>query len=298
MKIVSGYLGNWNRATCFIVMVIGSLFLGIFDYLIGPEISFSVFYIIPIMMAGWYGGKYFGIAIAILSALIWLSADLAARDEYSTLLIPVWNSVVRLAFFSIILWLLLIVRAKLAFEESLAHTDALTGLPNRRFFLEQLEREYARAGRYPESLTIAYFDLDNFKYVNDTMGHGAGDDLLVRVAETLSTSVRESDLAFRLGGDEFAVVFPVLEQDQALLVLEKIQSELLAAMREKAWPVTFSIGAVTFTRLMESSRDMIKLVDDLMYEVKKTGKNNIRHAVWPDPSISLRLEQIASTSHE
>ena len=194
--------------------------------------------------------------------------------------------------------MLLIVRDKLALEESLADTDPLTGLSNRRFFLEQLEREYTRIRRYPECITVVYIDLDNFKYVNDTLGHDTGDELLSSVARTLSESIRESDLAFRLGGDEFAVLFPALEEIQALPVLDKVQAELLNAMQEQQWPVTFSIGAVTFTSLMDSSRDMIKLVDDIMYEVKKSSKNNIRHVVWPDPSISQKMSEYTSNGKE
>jgi len=281
LKYINNYLESLGAVHCCLITLAGSLFLGILDYLIGPELSFSVFYTGPIMLAGWYGGRRVGTSLVFLSAGIWLCADAAAGGVYSSWLIPLWNTLVRVAFFAIILWLLLVVREKLKLEESLADTDPLTGLANRRFFMEQLEREYARVQRYPESFTIAYFDLDNFKYVNDTLGHDAGDELLVAVSNTLSTSVRMVDFAARLGGDEFAVLFPKLEQDRALAVLKNLQSELLEGMQEKEWPVTFSIGAITFIHVTESSRDMVKKVDDLMYEVKKSGKNNIRHLVWP-----------------
>ena len=281
LKYLDNYFADMSTGKCLLITLLCSFLLGVFDYLIGPDLSFSVFYTVPIMLAGWYGGKTTGVTVAIVSAGIWLSADLVAGSDYITPLIPLWNTLVRLVFFLIILWLLLIVRDKLALEESLADTDPLTGLANRRFFQEQLEREYARLRRYPEPVTIAYFDLDNFKYVNDRLGHDVGDELLKIVADTLSTSVRASDYSARLGGDEFAVIFPVLEHESVLPALQKLQAELLAAMQAKHWPVTFSIGAATFYELMDSSRDMIKLVDNLMYDVKKSGKNNIRHISWP-----------------
>jgi len=281
LNYLNNYLESLGAFGCFLLTLVGSLFLGILDYMIGPELSFSVFYTGPIVLAGWYGGKWVGLALIFLSATIWLCADLATGEIYSSWMVPAWNTFVRLAFFAIILWLLLVVRQKLALEESLADTDPLTGLSNRRFFMEQLEREYARMQRYPEPFTIAYFDLDNFKYINDSMGHDEGDALLLAVSTTLSSSIRTVDFAARLGGDEFAVLFPMLEKDDALPVLEKLQTELLEAMKEKTWPVTFSIGAITFTTVMDSSRDMVKKVDDLMYTVKKSGKNNIRHLVWP-----------------
>jgi len=282
LKHIDTYLGALSTNTIFFIGCIGALLLGVVDRLIGSEISFSVFYIAPIMLATWYGGKKTGYSIAIISAGIWLYSDLTAGSQYSSLLIPVWNMLVRLVFFLIILRLLIIVREKLTLEKSLAVTDPLTGLSNRRFFQEQLEREYARNQRHPEPLTIVYFDLDNFKYVNDTMGHTVGDVLLQNVAQTLLTVVRSSDFVSRLGGDEFAILFPMLDKSSTSFVLEKLQSKLLETMRKKNWPVTFSIGAVTFSDVMSSSREMIKLVDDLMYEVKKSGKNDICHVYWPE----------------
>jgi len=281
LTYLNDYLEKLEESRCLIITLAASLFLGVVDYLMGPQLSFSVFYIMPIMLATWYGGKRVGLALAVFSAGIWLSADLTASAEYPSLLIPTWNTFVRLCFFIIIWKLLIVVHEKLLLEESLADTDPLTGLANRRFFLEQLEREQLRAQRQPEPFTIAYFDLDSFKYVNDTMGHDVGDELLQLVAKKLFLSIRATDFAARLGGDEFAVLFPILDKDAATSVLEKLQAELLETMKEKNWPVTFSIGVVTFSKVMPTSRDMIKLVDDLMYDVKKSGKNNIRHIVWP-----------------
>ena len=278
---INNYLDGLGAKRCLTYMLAVSLLLGIIDFLIGPELSFSVFYTIPIMLAAWYGGKLAGLTVTFVSTGIWLAADLSAGSQYSTFFIPIWNTIVRLAFFLIILWLLLVVREKLSLEESLADTDPLTGLANRRFFLEQLEREYVRVSRYPETFTIVYFDLDNFKYVNDSLGHGEGDELLKIVAQTISTHTRSSDCSARLGGDEFAIMFPGMDTALALPVLKKLQGELLATMQDNNWPVTFSIGAVTFSEVMHSSRDMVKRVDDIMYEVKKTGKNNIIQIEWP-----------------
>jgi len=282
VKYLNDYFERMNEQTCLLFTLALSLLLGVLDYFIGPDLSFSVFYTMPIMLAAWYGGKRVGFIVAVVSAGIWLSADLAAGSGYTAMLIPLWNTMVRLAFFIIIMMLLLVVHEKLILEETLADTDPLTGLANRRFFQEQLEREYARINRYPEPLTIAYLDLDNFKYVNDYMGHDTGDELLIIVSQTLVSNIRNSDFAARLGGDEFAVMLPMLENESAIPFIKKLQDELLSVMQKKYWPVTFSIGVVTYNEVMESSRDMIKKVDDLMYDVKKTGKNNIRHIVWPE----------------
>ena len=284
LKYLNDYLDAMGKSYFFSLVLGSSFVLGVFDYLVGPELSLSVFYTIPIMLAVWYGGKSVGITVVIFSVGMWLGIELAAGNDFSSFLILILNTLVRLAFFFIILWLLLIIREKLKLEESLADTDPLTGLANRRFFQEQLEREYVRIHRYPEALTIVYLDLDNFKYVNDSMGHEAGDELLIIVSQTLSSHIRSSDFAARLGGDEFAVMLPKLEYEAAIPLIKKLQNELLSVMQANNWPVTFSIGAVTYNEVMESGRDMIKKVDNLMYKVKKSGKNNISHVVWPERS--------------
>ncbi len=168
-KYIDNYFDGIAIGKCLLISLLCAFFLGGIDYITGAELSFSVFYIIPIMLATWYGGKFAGLTIMVISASIWLGVDLATGSGYSTLFIPLWNTLVRLTFFLIILQLLLALQRKLILEESFADTDALTGLANRRFFQEQLDREYARVLRHPEPFTIAYFDLDNFKQVNDTM---------------------------------------------------------------------------------------------------------------------------------
>jgi len=263
-------------------MVLGTFTLGFIDFSIGPELSFSVFYLGPIMLTGWYAGKTAGIIIAGLSGLTWMIADIAVSRGYSSFYIPLWNTFARLGFFLIVLFLLLKVKDKLLIEASLADTDTLTGLANRRFFLEQLEREKTRINRYPEPFTMAYIDLDNFKYVNDSFGHDIGDELLIAVSKYLKENTRATDTVARLGGDEFAILFPHIDNKAAQSFLKDLQEALNNIMNQNNWPVTFSIGAITFQENMPSVRESIKMVDDLMYEVKKSGKNNIRLLKWSE----------------
>lgn len=276
---IDNYLAEVNNRLRLLVLLFATFLLGIADYFTGPELSFSLFYTGPIMLAVWYGGHRHGLISSIFSASIWLAAEIAMGREYSHSLTLVWNTIVRLAFFVLVMELLLSVRDKMATLADLASTDPLTGLVNRRFFLEQLERECTRARRYPEVFTIAYIDLDNFKYVNDTNGHLVGDELLQCVGEVLKTNLRESDMAARLGGDEFAVFFPAMKEETSKQVIEKLHISLLEAMKNNHWPVTFSIGMVTYLEPLANIREMVKKADDLMYQVKKSGKNNICHVV-------------------
>lgn len=271
------YLGECSKPT---ILLLSILLVGIFgaiDHFTGSELSFSVFYTLPLGMATWFAGTGAGILISVIAALTWLAADIGGGNEYSHAVIPLWNSMVRLAFFGIITALLAIIRKRLERERTLAHTDYLTGLKNSRAFFEQVESEAARSRRSGRPLTIAYFDLDNFKEVNDSRGHDAGDDALRLIASTIRSSLRLSDVASRLGGDEFAGLFPETDRDGAEAILENLSEALGKCMKELKLPVTFSIGAVTFVRPLDSARDMIRAVDQLMYEVKKKGKNNMLH---------------------
>lgn len=273
-----GYFSTHKR-TAFGVAVSGCVLVGVLDHLTGSELSFSLFYLGSISVAAWYCGNLPGYGIALLSALIWLAADLTAGNQYSQPWMSFWNSLIRFGVFVIVTALLIKLKDALDFEESLADTDQLTQLLNRRAFSERLSQETARSDRYRQVFTLAYFDLDNFKQVNDNMGHDVGDELLKLVGATLKRHTRSSDALGRHGGDEFTVLLPEVPPEAAKEALEKLHGELLSAMKAQGWPVTFSIGAISFTRPAGEIRDMLKSVDELMYQVKKHGKNGLLHKV-------------------
>ena len=135
-------------------------------------------------------------------------------------------------------------------------------------------RKSRRSRRSNYTFTLAYIDLDNFKAVNDPHGHGVGDDLLRVVGQTLKTSSRESDTVARLGGDEFAILLPETDLGGAKLFLENLRARPKKGMRANRWPVTFSIGSITFSRSV-SVEEMIRRADELMYEVKQGNKDAI-----------------------
>src|ERR1019366_2344336 len=160
-------------------------------------------------------------------------------------------------------------------ERNAARVDFLTGILNRRVFFEIAGSESQRSRRYKRPLSLVYVDLDNFKAVNDTMGHDAGDELLVEVAAVIHTEVRGTDTVGRLGGDEFAVLLPETDQEQGTVVVQKVQKQLLEAMQQKQWPVTFSIGLISFEVPPESIEEMVREADRVMYSVKLKGKNSV-----------------------
>lgn len=155
--------------------------------------------------------------------------------------------------------------------EALASTDFLTGLANRRVFMERLELEVSRSRRGREPLSVIAVDVDRFKLYNDDFGHPAGDAVLVKVGELLSGVVRETDLVARLGGEEFGVLLPSTDTPEAQLTAERLRS----ALESHAWPlrpVTASFGCTTGG---ESAADLLSAADKALYSAKSKGRNRV-----------------------
>lgn len=252
-----------------------TLLIGFLDKITGFELSFSIFYIAPIAMASWYGGRKLGLFLCVFSAVIWFTVDLISAHEYSHKAIPIWNAFVRLGFFIVISLLLARIKNTLKIEQEMADTDGLTALLNGRAFRESLTRLLDFCRRIKRPITLAYIDLDNFKKVNDTFGHTEGDRVLRVVGSGLARSVRSTDIVGRLGGDEFAVALPDTNKVQARTVIEKMHLQLMKEIGLHNWPIGFSIGVISFAPPPSSADEAIRQVDNLMYRVKKSGKNNI-----------------------
>jgi diguanylate cyclase (GGDEF)-like protein len=255
--------------------------VGFVDYLTGYEISFSLFYLIPISLLAWFAGRRFGIAAAIASALVWLLADISTGQVYSHPGIYYWNSSVRFSFFIIVTLLITAVARMLEREKEFANIDHLTGAVNLRNFCEILQGEIERANRYKHPFSLAYLDLDNFKAINDQFGHSVGDKVLAAVVGETKQLLRKTDTVARLGGDEFAFLLPESDQKAARSAISKIHYGLIEAMGRKQWPVTFSIGVMTFMIPPDSADEAVKLADDLMYAVKDQGKNATIFSSYP-----------------
>ncbi|HLM56720.1 MAG TPA: GGDEF domain-containing protein, partial [Pyrinomonadaceae bacterium] len=149
---------------------------------------------------------------------------------------------------------------------------------NKRHFVELAEAELGRARRHGHPFSVAYMDVDDFKLVNDHLGHSAGDRLLKSVAETIRRDVRSIDVVARLGGDEFAVLMPETDGRAARAAVERLRDRLAFAARQQGWPVTFSIGVATWDEPPPSVDEVLRRADELMYAAKRGGKNSVRHS--------------------
>ena len=259
--------------------------IGYVRYWTGPEYAFSIFYFFPIVVMTWVWGLAAGIIFATASAVSWLMADLELIQNFSSPGVPFINEASRLAVFLIFAFLIWRLKRALCLQQKLARTDSLTGLANRRAFMEFAGLELKRAARFRLPLTLLCMDVDNFKFVNDHYGHHGGDRLLKEVAKTIAANIRAIDLAARFGGDEFCVMFSGADEKSADRIVRKLGEKLTTSMRTSEWPVTFSSGVVTFQRMPESLDEMLLSADNLMYRAKKNGKNNIIHQVISDKPL-------------
>jgi diguanylate cyclase (GGDEF)-like protein/PAS domain S-box-containing protein len=178
----------------------------------------------------------------------------------------------------------------------LAYYDPLTQLPNRRLLYDRLGQALASCGRSGRYGAVLFLDLDNFKTLNDTLGHDVGDRMLIEVAQRLNDAVREGDTIARLGGDEFVLLLEELSDDadeaaiQAGLIGDKVK-ELIAApylLKDIEFSCTTSIGVSLFFGHGESIDDLLKHADLAMYQAKKDGRNGLR---FFDPEMQATLEK-------
>lgn len=248
-------------------------------YLTGPELALSLFFLFPIVFVTWNVGFWAGILISISSAISWLIADVMMPNAFSSVFIPYINETFRLIVFLIITYTVNQLQTTLENHKELADTDPMTLLSNRRAFYNIANMELKKAHRYLTPISVLYMDLDNFKEINDHFGHVIGDTLLHSAAATLKNNVRSIDNIARFGGDEFVILFSETGAESAKLVTQKIEMKLHKLMSDNHWPVTFSMGVVTFETLPESVEEIIKEADAQMYLAKKMGKNRIQYKI-------------------
>ena len=258
--------------------LIALMLIGVGDYLASPKLlEFSVFFVLPISFFSWFLSRKAGVLASALSAAIILGVNRNSPVHEINGSVAYWNAIVWLAFFLLATFVIAQLKVLHARERELARVDNLTKVATRVAFYEFATAEINRARRFKLATTLAYVDLDSFKEVNDRNGHAIGDRVLITVAQSMQTSIRHTDMVARMGGDEFALILPNTNKDAACQILDKLLKLLTGSMRQNHWPVTFSVGAVTFTAPPESVHQMIKRADEIMYSVKQSGKNRFQH---------------------
>jgi diguanylate cyclase (GGDEF)-like protein len=219
---------------------------------------------------------------------VWLASNSLAGLQYSLTVTWFINTGMQAASFATVGLLIAVVRKSLARERELSRSDPLTSMLNRKGFYEEAARLIALCRRAGRPLTTAYIDLDNFKAVNDELGHERGDEVLKTAAGLLKAAIRPSDVAARIGGDEFIVLFPELAGSEATAALERIRAALAGSLSSGRTPVSASIGGVTFAAAPDDIEDMIRAGDTQMYSAKAAGRNRVALHVFGDAGTPAR----------
>jgi diguanylate cyclase (GGDEF)-like protein len=245
--------------------------LGAIDYFSEANLSFLVFYLVPVFLVTLRAGLWPGVFASVGATAIWFLANINQFDPRVDAIIPYWNLAETLGVFVFFTYILTALVASIDQEREGARFDSLTRVANRGYFHEVLDREIVRSRRYRRTFTLVYMDIDNFKALNDSQGHAAGDALLRTVADILLRGTRHVDTPARLGGDEFALLLPETGYDASRAFLLHLQAQLDEAMKRTGRAVTVTMGAVTYASPIHSAEEMI-------------GKTGVSHHVVEGPT--------------
>jgi diguanylate cyclase (GGDEF)-like protein len=256
-------------------------FAGIIDHITVNDLSLSFFYIIPLFIVAWRLERKTVIALAIFAAIVKSDVIFSLITAKTlTYYVSLWNFFISLLLYIPLSLVVLNFKNIYYVEKNLARVDYITDIANWNAFSEFLSLEVERSKRNTQPISIAYIDCDNFKELNDEFGHNMGDQILKIIATSLSENIRKVDLVARLGGDEFAVIITNAGENEAYIVVEKLNNILLQKMKEHNSLITFSIGVASYINIPDNVDQMLHNADELMYQVKNNSKNAIKYQVY------------------
>jgi len=280
MKTIFNILDKRPFSLIWWLSILMILIIAGIDIASGNLIVSGPFFVLPILLASWYGSKRSGILLAIFSTAVWVISRTLINSYNFNLEPIIYDGISHFVAYSLLAIMITNFRSVHRFEVVAADTDKLTNILNLRGFYAKLGNELLRSIRYKHIFSLAYIDIDNFKNINDSLGHSIGDKLLVDVAKCLKSTLRTTDTVARLGGDEFVCLLPETASEAARKAFSKVTEMLSKSMGSHKWAVSFSIGIVTFETPPDDIIEAIKIADDLMYNVKKGKKNNIAYRIW------------------
>lgn len=244
----------------------------------GESVTLIDFLFIAVVGIGWFvHRRWCGYLVAVIAAADSVVIAVIAAP-YASPGAAAASGAARLALYLIVLALIGMMRRERAGHQKDAVTDPQTGAMNARAFRLRALDEVERSQRYGHELSLAFLDIDDFKQVNDRLGHAAGDRALLDVCHVLRSTVRSVDTVARVGGDEFAVLMPETRSADARAVIDRVRYEVGRLALADGGGVPVSIGLVTFNRPPGSIAELTGAADALMYRAKNAGKDGVEQA--------------------
>lgn len=278
-----------------LLMLAGVAAVAAIDFVATQEVRIFPLYFLPLMLAAWYFSRTTALLTALLVTAVWSAMLYVGEQVYSEPWMWPVNVIAQSVVFLLVALLFSGLHESVRRERDLARTDPLTHLPNSRSFYERVGSVLAVCRRNSESATLAYIDLDNFKQVNDKLGHHKGDELLKEVAYVMNDVLRGSDIVARMGGDEFIVLLAETDASEAHTALEKLRARVAESAVFLDNDVTISIGAACYSLAPHDVTEMIRAADKVMYRVKASGKNSVVVQDMDKPSSNGNVHPIRAT---
>jgi diguanylate cyclase (GGDEF)-like protein len=281
---LAGFLEALSREQVWLAIVIATAGIALVDHAV-PVVGFAPLYMPVICGACWGLGARAGHFVAIIAAFLAAVPALQSDVEPEILAARV---AIRIATFLFIAATIISFRRSYDRELFLAHRDRMTGTLNKEVFHRRCARAIDDAGHTGQILLLAILDLDDFKAVNSTEGHRAGDEVLRKFARGVSSIMRREDLIGRIGGDEFALLVRVPSIGEGQGFAREVHARLSAMLVESPYPVTCSMGAVLIpSHAPRNADELLHLADQAMYRAKRIGKNAVEIVRAEEPP-SLR----------
>jgi diguanylate cyclase (GGDEF)-like protein len=266
------------------ILAIGAIF--VVDLADGKEIWLHILYVFPIGVLALSCAGITPVVIGVLLSLVFLVITLLGYGLPTAAVTA--NMLIALAAYALVAGLTRLARTSAIAMEILATTDALTGLHNRRSFEKLAEQEIARTIRYGSTFSLALLDLNQFKLLNDSRGHGVGDEALRLLADVLRTNIRRVDFAARIGGDEFAIMMPGTDGTNCAALCEKLSSIIVDRMKEAGFALTASVGYVCSHDAPDLSLSVLmQKADEAMYAAKCCLRGKTQTTATPGGAGSI-----------
>jgi len=283
-----GNLENLSRRYVFFLERKGHIFnffLGIFcigllaavDFSNHNEYFLAFLYLVPIALTTWLSGKPYGLALSALGTAI-----LAVEKLPENSLACAWNTLSTLSVFVTVTMLVAMFRKAWETERQLSPVDHGERVLSPRTFSELVRYDLLRLKRNIVPFSVGVIDLDDFNVFNIMYGRKKGNELLEAVAHCLVNHVRRTDLVTRITADDFIVYFPATDEVTVQVPLQRIRQKLTATIQMYDLSITFSMGVVTCRYPPDDLEEIIAYANDVLHEVKKSGKDGVRHTLFAD----------------